>query len=304
MKKTLDRTRINDTVFNSFNGIFMSLLAVFMLYPFVNTIAISFNDGLDAVRGGIYLWPRLFSLQNYKAVFFGGAVYHAFFISVSRTVITTCLNLFLTTMLAYALSRREYVLRKFITVVFVLTMYFNAGLIPNYLLFKTLGLRNSFLVYVIPGMVYAFNMIVIRTYIRTLPDSMVESARIDGAGEFRIFLRVIFPLCKPILATVALFVAVAAWNQWFDTFIYNSSEQNLSTLQYELMKLLTSTTSANSNPSLAGNVGTTSSGATNMVTPVTIRSAISVVAAVPILLIYPFLQKYFVVGLAVGSVKE
>lgn len=304
MKKALNRTRVNDIVFNSFNGLFMLILAAVMLYPFLNTVAISFNNGLDAIRGGIYLWPRIFSLQNYKAVFFTGTVYNAFFISVARTVISTVLNVFLGSMLAYALSRREYVLRKFITVVFVLTMYFNAGLIPNYLLYKSLGLRNSFLVYVIPGMVGAFNMIVIRTYIRTLPDSMVESARIDGAGEFRIFLQIIFPLCKPILATVALFVAVWQWNQWFDVFIYNSSEQKLSTLQYELMKLLSSTINANSNPSMVSGVGQTSTGAANMITPVSIRSSITVVAAVPIILVYPFLQKYFVVGLAVGSIKE
>lgn len=302
MNRLSGKTRAGDLAFNSFNGIFMFLLAVVMLYPFINTIAVSFNDGLDAIKGGIYLWPRVFSLQNYKAVFFGGDVYHAFFISVARTVIATCLSVFLTAMLAYVLSRREYVLRKFITVVIVLTMYFNAGLIPIYLLYKYLGLRNNFLVYIVPGLVFAFNMIVIRTYIRTLPDSMVESARIDGAGEFRIFLKIILPLCKPILATVALFVAVWQWNQWFDVFIYNSGNQNLSTLQYELMKLLASTTSANSNPSLVGGVGATST--TSIVTPVSIRSAITVVAAVPILLVYPFLQKYFVIGLAVGSVKE
>ncbi|HEX2945524.1 MAG TPA: carbohydrate ABC transporter permease [Clostridia bacterium] len=302
MKNTLNRTQINDVIFNGFNGIFMLLLIVVMLYPFLNTVAISFNDGLDSVKGGIYLWPRIFSLQSYKAVFFGGAVYHAFFISVARTVIATVLNIFITTMLSYALSRREYILRKFITVIVVLTMYFNAGLIPYYLLYKSLGLRNSFLVYIIPTMISAFNMVVIRTYIRTLPESMVESARIDGAGEFRIFLRIIFPLCKPILATVALFVAVWQWNQWFDTFIYNSGVQNLSTMQYELMKLLTSTTSANSNPSLVGGVGAT--GATNLVTPISIRSAITVVAAVPMIIVYPFLQNYFVVGLAVGSIKE
>lgn len=302
MKRAIRKTRINDLIFNGFNSTFLLLLAVVMLYPFINTIAVSFNDGLDAIRGRIYLWPRVFSLQNYKAVFFGGAVYHAFFISVTRTVIASCLSVFLTAMLAYVLSRREYVLRKFITVVIVLTMYFNAGLIPIYLLYKALGLRNSFLVYVVPGLVFAFNMIVIRTYIRTLPDSMDESAKIDGAGDFRIFLQIIFPLCKPILATVAIFVGVWQWNQWFDVFIYNSGVQELSTLQYELMKLLASTTSANSNPSLVSGVGATST--SNMVTPVSIRSAITVVAAIPILLVYPFLQKYFVVGLAVGSVKE
>jgi putative aldouronate transport system permease protein len=302
MKDRIKRTKINDLTFNTFNGIFMLLVVVIMLYPFVNTIAVSFNEGLDAIKGGIYLWPRKFSLQNYKAVFVGGQIYHAFFISVARTVIITVLNLFLTTMLAYALSRKEFILRKFITVAFVLTMYFNAGLIPQYLLFKSLGLRNNFLVYIVPGLVYAFNMIVVRTYIKTLPDSMVESARIDGASEYRIFLQIVFPLCKPILATVALFVAVAAWNQWFDTFIYCSAEQNLSTLQYELMKLLTSTQNANSNPALASGIGQTTT--STMITPVSIRAAITVVAAVPIILVYPFLQKYFVVGLAVGSVKE
>jgi putative aldouronate transport system permease protein len=302
MKNTFNKTKFNDTVFNIFNGTFMFLLVIAMLYPIINTIALSFNDGLDAIRGGIYLWPRVFSLQNYKAVFVGGTIFNAFFISVSRTVITTVLNLFLTTMLSYALSRREYVLRRFITVVFVLTMYFNAGIIPTYMLYKGLGLINNFWVYIIPGMVYAFNMIVIRTYIKTLPDSMIESARIDGASEYRIFLQIIFPLCKPILATVALYVAVAAWNQWFDTFIFCSSEQKLSTLQYELMKLLSSAQKANSNPSLVGAVG--GANAANVITPITIRSAITVVAAAPIVLVYPSLQKYFVVGLAVGSVKE
>jgi putative aldouronate transport system permease protein len=302
MKGTISRTKINDMIFNMFNGIFMLVLIVVMLYPFLNTVAISLNEGLDAIKGGIYLWPRKFSWQNYKAVFIGGHVFHAFFISVSRTVITTLINLFLTTMFAYALSRREFVLRKFITVIAVLTMYFNAGLIPQYMLYKSLGLRNSFFVYIIPGMIYAFNMIVVRTYIRTLPDSMVESARIDGASEYRIFLQIIFPLCKPILATVALFVAVGSWNSWFDTFIYASSEQNLSTLQYELLKLLSSTQTANSNPALASGVGQTAASA--MITPISIRAAITVVAAIPIIMVYPFLQKYFVVGLAVGSVKE
>jgi len=302
MKNAFTRTKINDTIFNFFNGTFMLLLVVVMLYPFLNTVAISFNDGLDAIKGGIYLWPRVFSLQNYKAVFVGGTIFHAFFISVSRTVITTVINLFLTTMLSYTLSRKEFVLRRFITVVFVLTMYFNAGLIPTYMLYKALGLRNNFWVYIIPGMVYAFNMIVTRTYIKTLPESMVESARIDGASEYRIFLQIIFPLCKPILATVALFVAVFAWNQWFDTFIYCSSEQNLSTLQYELMKLLSSAQRANSNPSLVGAVG--GANTASMITPISIRAAITVVAALPIIIVYPSLQKYFVVGLAVGSVKE
>ncbi|MGV2805758.1 ABC transporter permease subunit, partial [Clostridium perfringens] len=167
------------------------------------------------------------------------------------------LNIFLTTMLAYTLSRREYAFRKPITLVFVLTMYFTAGLIPGYFLIKDLNLLNSFWVYILPSMVSAFNLIVIRTYIGTLPESLVESARIDGAGDFKIFMQIIFPLCKPVLATIALFVEVGAWNTWFDAFLYTSSTQKLSTLQYELMKLLSSSMNSNSNPNVAAGAGMT-----------------------------------------------
>ncbi|MEK5399246.1 sugar ABC transporter permease [Paenibacillus sp. VTT E-133280] len=294
---------IEPVLFGTFNTVFMICLVIVTLYPFLNTIAVSLNAGNDTIRGGIYLWPRQWTLQNYKAVFASGTIYDAFWISVARTVISTILNLFLTTMLAYTLSRKEYVFRKLITVVFVLTMYFNAGLIPNYFLIKDLHLLNTFWVYVVPTMISAFNMIVIRTYIGTLPESLLESARIDGAGEFKIFMRVVFPLCKPVLATIALFVAVGAWNAWFDAFIYTSSRQNLSTLQYELMKLISSSMNANSNPSVANGAGMNAESA-QLVTPMSIRAAVTIVASVPILIVYPFLQKYFVVGLNVGSVKE
>ncbi|WP_018752444.1 carbohydrate ABC transporter permease [Paenibacillus sanguinis] len=292
---------IEPLVFHTLNTLFMIILVIVTLYPFLNTIVVSFNAGNDTIRGGLYLWPRQFTLQNYKAVFASGTIYDAFMISVARTVLSTILNIFLTTMLAYAISRREYIFRKPITAIFVLTMYFNAGLIPNYFLMKDLHLLNNFLVYVLPSMISAFNLIVIRTYIGTISESLVESARIDGAGDFKIFWRLIFPLCKPVLATIALFVAVGAWNSWFDAFIYTSSRQELSTLQYELMKLLSSSMNANSNPAVANGVGMEHM---TQVTPISIRAAITIVASVPILLVYPFMQKYFVVGLNVGSVKE
>ncbi|GAB6928772.1 carbohydrate ABC transporter permease [Paenibacillus sp. JCM 10914] len=304
VKKDIVRTRVEPVLFNTLNTAFMIFLVVITLYPFLNTIAVSFNAGNDTIRGGIYLLPREWTLQNYKAVFASGTIYNAFGITVARTVISTVLNIFLTTMLAYTLSRREYAFRKPITLVFVLTMYFNAGLIPNYFLIKDLNLLNSFWVYILPSMVGAFNLIVIRTYIGTLPESLVESARIDGAGDFKIFMQIIFPLCKPVLATIALFVAVGAWNTWFDAFLYTSSTQKLSTLQYELMKLLSSSMNSNSNPNVAAGAGMTQDSAKAMVTPLSIRAAITVVASVPILVVYPFLQKYFVVGLNVGSVKE
>ncbi|HEX3043828.1 MAG TPA: carbohydrate ABC transporter permease [Bacillota bacterium] len=298
----MKKIQLEDVTFNTFNAIFMAFLVTVTLYPFLNTIAVSFNEGLDSIRGGIYLWPRMFTLRNYESVFVGGTVFNAFYISVARTVLSAIVNVFFTTMLAYTLTRREYVFRRLITLIFVMTMYFSAGLIPFYFLIKALGLRNNFLVYIIPSMVGAWNLIIIRTYIKTIPESLVESAKIDGAGDFRIFLQIILPLCKPVLATIALFVAVGAWNSWFDTFIFCSSRQELSTLQYELRKLLASTMQTSYNPALA--VGKDANSAMQMVTPISVRAAITVVAAVPIILIYPFLQRYFITGLNIGSVKE
>lgn len=286
--------------FDILNTFGMLALMLVILYPVINTVALSFNDGTDALRGGITLWPRVFSLKSYETIFVDEAFFSAFFITVSRTLIQTVLNVVLTSMLAYALSRREYVLRRFITVLFVLTMYVNAGLIPNYLLINnTLRLSKSFWVYIIPTMTSCFDMIVIRTYILNLPDALVESARIDGAGDMRLFWQIIFPLCLPVLATVALFVAVGAWNSWFDTYLYNASKVKLHTLQY-LLRIKLSTTMNSSNAALTVTEALSS---TTLTTPVTIRSAITVVTAAPILCIYPLLQRYFVVGLSVGSVK-
>ncbi|WP_145332583.1 carbohydrate ABC transporter permease [Paenibacillus xylanexedens] len=298
----INKSRVEPIVFHTFNGLLMIFIAVVTLYPFLNTLAISFNAGNDTIRGGIYLLPREWTTQNYKAVFAGGTIFAAFGVSVARTVLGTVLSLFLTSMLAYTLSRKDYILRKPITIIVVMTMYFSAGLIPTYFLIKDLHLLNNFLVYIIPGLISAFNMIVIRTYIQTLPEGLIESAKIDGAGDFRTFMSIILPLCQPVLATVALFIAVGQWNSWFDTFLYASSKQNLSTLQYELMKLLSS--SMNTNSSAAVSSGADMGQARNMVTPISIRAAITIVAALPILVVYPFLQKYFVHGLQLGSVKE
>ena len=297
---TSRKAKRRDVVFPVVNVIFLCLLMFITLYPVLNTVAYSFNDGMDALKGGLGIFPREFSTSAYKELLQDPAVYQAFWISLSKTVITTVLNLFFTSMLAFALSRKEYVLRKFITTVMVLTMYVNAGLIPNYLLIsRTLGLKNSFWVYIIPTMFSCFNMIVIRTYIMGLPEALVESARIDGAGDLRVFFQIILPLCLPVMATVALFVAVGAWNSWFDTYLYNGSKKNLYTLQYLLkMKLATTQNSSNAANTTADALATASK-----VAPITVRCAITVVSAVPILAVYPFLQKYFVTGMALGSVK-
>ena len=289
-----------DIVFPLVNGVILCLMMFITLYPVLNTVAISFNDGTDAVRGGIGIWPRIFSTEAYRSLLTDQQIYNAFFISVSRTVITTILNVILTSMLAFTLARREYVLRPFITLLMVLTMYVNAGLIPNYLLIsKTLKLGKTFWVYIIPTMFSCFNMIVIRTYITGLPEALTESARIDGANDLVIFWKIIFPLCTPVLATVALFVAVGSWNQWFDTQLYNGSKKNLYTLQYLLkMKLATSMQSMN-----AANTTADALANSTKSTPITIRCAITVVSALPILVVYPFLQRYFVTGMVLGGVK-
>ena len=291
-----------DVVFPIVNGIILCILMFITLYPVLNTVAISFNDGIDAVRGGIGLWPRKFSTEAYNTLLGDKLTWNAFGISVARTVITTLLNLLFTSMLAFALSRKEYVFRKFITLAVVLTMYVNAGLIPNFLLIhRTLKLSKTFWVYIIPTMFSCFNMIVIRTYITGLPEALVESARIDGANDMRIFWQIIFPLCMPVLATVALFVAVGSWNQWFDTQLYNGGKKYLHTLQYLLkMKLATSMNTANA---ANASVDALASQAAAKSTPVTIRCAITVVSALPILIVYPFLQRYFVTGMVLGGVK-
>ena len=288
----------SDVVFEIVNYGFMLLLIFIMLFPFWNTIVISFNDAVDSIRGSIYFWPRVFSLYNYKTLFLNNNLINAFLVSVSKTVIVTVLNVFFSTMAAYILSHKNFVFRKFLTVFLVATMYVNAGLIPQYFLYRSLGLINRYMVYIAPALIGAFNVIVIRTFINTLPASLEESAKIDGAGHMRIMVQIIIPLCKPVLATVALWVAVGTWNAWYDTFIFASSKQSLSTLQYEMMKLLASAyvQSGSPDPGLRQYASET-------VTPNSLRAAITVIAALPIIFVYPFLQKYFVKGLHLGSVK-
>ncbi len=286
-----------DIIFDTIIAIFLIVFVIVTLYPIINTLAVSFNDGIDSVRGGIHLWPRIFTLQNYKTVFANQNLGQAAFISVARTVIGTVLSVFLTAMLAYVLSRKEFIYKKQLSFIYVLTIYVSGGMIPTYILMKELHLLNNFWVYIIPGLISAFNMIVIRTFINGIPYSLIESAKIDGAGDFRIFIQIILPLCKPVLATVALFVAVGQWNSWFDAMLYCSADNSLTTLQYELMKLLSSTTTQGASAEVMKNAG-------SIVTPTSIRAAITIVTAVPIVCLYPFLQRYFVSGLTIGGVKE
>ncbi len=300
------RTQIGNAVFNVINALILAFLVVVTVYPFWNTIAISFNDGLNSIAGGITLFPRKFTLQNYKALFVTNQIFSAFGISVSRTLLQTVFSVFCTSMLAYALSRKEFVLKKPLTSILVVSMYVSAGIIPNYMLIKNLGLLNNYMVYIIPNLVDVFNFILVRTYINGLPDSFVESARIDGANEFKIFLEIIMPLIIPSIAMICLFVAVGAWNSWFDTYLYASARPKLYSLQYVLMQFLNSSQNQSNSAADANSMAVAAaSGSTSaMVTPISLRSSITVIATLPILVVYPFMQKYFIVGMTIGGVKE
>ena len=288
---------VSDWIFVICNTIFMIAFVIITLYPVLNTLAISFNDGTDALRGGIYLIPRKFSLKNYSTVLQKDNLIIGAIVTVSRTVIGTILALISNAILAFVVSRKNFLFKKQLSLFWVITMYVNGGLIPTFLLYKNLHLTNSFWVYVIPGMVGAFNMLVIRTYMNGLPDSLEESAQLDGAGYTTIFIKIISPLCKPVYATVALFVAVGQWNSWFDAMLYNRMSDKLTTLQYELMKLLSSVTNQGTSAEAMKN-------STGTVTPTSVRAAATIITMLPIICIYPFLQQYFVAGLTLGGVKE
>lgn len=298
MKKKKMKTSVADKVFVVCNTIFMIAFVIITLYPVLNTVALSFNEGIDAVRGGIHLLPREFTLKNYQTVLGMQNFATGAWISVARTVIGTLFSLAANALLAFIISRKRFLFKSQLSMFWVITMYVNGGMIPVLLLYKNLHLTNSFWVYVIPGMVSAFNMLVLRTYMQGIPDSLEESAQLDGAGYMTIFTKIISPLCKPVYATVALFVAVYQWNSWFDVMIYNRMKTEYTTLQYELMKLLSSVMqqSGSATGMSAANAAT--------VTPVTVRAAATVVTMLPIICLYPFLQRYFVTGLTIGGVKE
>jgi putative aldouronate transport system permease protein len=273
---------------------------VVTLYPFLNVMAKSFNDPVDTVKGGIHIFPRVFTTANYTSLFYGGSnLPSAFRMSILRTVVGAILGVLCCSMFAFALSRKDFIFRKSFTALMVLTMYVGGGMIPEYILIRNLGLINSFWVYIIPGLISAFNVIVIRVFIDNIPISLQESAKIDGANDAVIFFRIILPLCTPVLAVIALFIAVGQWNSWFDTYLYARSNKALSTLQYELMKVLDSAQSVNSAADIYSE-GLRSAKRN----PEAIKMAITVIATVPILVVYPFLQKYFVSGMTLGAVKE
>ncbi|WP_172257251.1 carbohydrate ABC transporter permease [Saccharibacillus deserti] len=298
--KAFNATR-GDKIFDVANIVLMSVVLIVTLYPFLNVLAISLNESSDTVKGGVTIIPRALTFENYQQIFQYEGLIRGLWNSILRTVIGTVFGLASASMLAYTLSRPDFQARKFTSTFLVVTMYVSGGMIPVYILFRDLGLLGSFWVYVLPGIVSAFNVIVIRSFMDGLPYALQESAKLDGANDLTIFFRIILPLCKPVLATIALFLAVGQWNSWFDTYLYNGSHEELTTLQFELMKVLQSTQQGGS-----GQQVNTANMAEQMkqISPESIKMAITIVVTVPILIVYPFLQRYFVSGMTLGAVKS
>ena len=287
---------LHKTWFDYFLLLFFVIILVVTLYPFMNVLAISLNDATDTIKNINFIIPRHFTLANYKYVFKEGGIVQPLFISIAKTVIGTLAGVICTAMLAYTLSRRDFVFHKFFTLLFVITMYVGGGMIPEYLLIvRTLHLGDNFLVYIIPGLIWVYNMILVRSFIDGLPGALQEAAKLDGANDFQILWKIILPVSIPGIATLSLFYALGYWNQWFNAMLYIDNSK-LFPLQYLLMRMLRNADAmkemARSTGIAAGEIPTNS-----------LRMATTVVAIGPIIFLYPYVQKYFTSGLTVGAIK-
>ncbi len=299
MKRSDNRLKLRLEPFDYFNIPLMILMMFVMVYPFWYTLVGSLNEGMDYIRGGVYWWPRKFTLYNYKAVFMDTRILQAFWITICKCVVGTVTSLLFTSLVSYAITRPNLKYKKFYIPFMMVTMFFNGGLIPYFILIKSLHLYDTFWVYIIPTLFSVYYLIIIQSFMRELPNSLVESAKIDGASEYRIFFQLIIPLSKPVLATIALFTMVNHWNTYFDSMMYTNS-QWLQTIQLFLKKIIT-------DPSVARSLSSAAAAAVPdqavKLTPQTIKLATMIVTAVPIIMTYPFLQKYFVKGFTMGAVK-
>jgi putative aldouronate transport system permease protein len=285
-----------EQTFDVLNIVLMIVVCFVTLYPIWYTVVLSFNDGTDALKGGIFWFPREFTLDNYKAVFRNRGIITAYTITIARTFIGTFINVFFTAMVAYAFSKKDLIGRKYYIALGTFTMFFGGGLIPLFLLLKSLQLLDTFMVYIIPTMFNFFNLLIFMSFFSTIPASLEESAKMDGANDLVVFLRIVLPLSKPVLATIALFTGVWHWNDYFFGVVYinKSSLQPIQTYLYKIVAEAGSSRMAISNP-----VGVSKSNVTSN----SIKYATMVVTTLPIVLVYPFLQKYFVKGVMLGAVK-
>ena len=298
MRRRKQRRTASDWCLDIFKTVFVLLVTIVCIYPFWNIFVISLNDGQDALRGGLYFWPRIFTLDNYKEIFARKDFMRAIWVTVARTLLGTPLVVVMNSMLAYVLSRAELLWGRFWSLLFIFTMYFGGGMIPYYLQLKNLGLLDNFIVYIIPSMLNVYYMILIRSYMYGIPESLVESAKLDGANDIYVYARIIFPLCKPVLMTIVLFAAIGHWNAWFDARLY-TSDSSLKTLQLVLVEILNQfQTNGSDSASLAQKAEMMSG-----VTQKSVQMAAVMVATIPIICVYPFVQKHFVKGIMIGAVK-
>ncbi|CAM3375015.1 MULTISPECIES: carbohydrate ABC transporter permease [Paenibacillus] len=296
------RLGFGDRVMQVVIYILLALLAFVTFYPFWNGLVISLNSGSDTALGGVTFWPRDFTLENYEIVFQDKRLLNGFGISVARTVVGTISSILVTSIFAYGMTKRELIGRKYYMVMCIITMYFGGGLIPTFMLVRSLGLMDSFWVFIIPSLVSVWNMIIFRTFFQGLPNGLEESAKIDGAGNWGIYFRIILPLSGPVIATLSLFTAVAHWNEWFLPSIYITKEELLP-IQTILRQILNS----NIMSEQMSQLDSSSAAALSRMQSVTTKSlsmATMIVATLPIIMVYPFVQKHFVKGVLVGSLKE
>lgn len=278
------------------------LLGFSTFYPFWNALVVSFNEGMDTALGGITFWPREWTFENYSIVFQDSRILNGFYITIMRTVIGTLFSVLFTAMLAFAMSKQDLIGRKYYMVFFIVTMYFSGGLIPSFLVTRSLGLMDSFWVFIIPTLISVWNMIIFRTFFRGLPDGLLESAQIDGCGQFKTFFRIVLPLSGPVIATLSLFTAIFHWNEWFLPSIYINNE-NLLPIQSMLQQILNSNIMSEQMSQLDSAAQARMS-RMRSVTTKSLSMATMMVATLPIIAVYPFVQKYFVKGVLVGSLKE
>lgn len=293
---------LGEKMFKVINYLLIIALCLSIILPFLNIIALAFNPGKDAEKGGIYFWPRTWSLDNFSHAFQTASIGTAFTVSLFRTFVGTITSVFLTAMAAYALKSKTLPGGKFFMMLIFFTMLFGGGIIPYYMLLKSLHLTDNIWVYVIPGLYSAWNLIIFRTFFQQLHPSLEESARIDGYNDFTIFLRIVMPLSRPVIAVISLFSAVGHWNDWFTGafFIRQESLRPLSTLLQEMLMSAeamrdTLNQSAGVKYEMLQKIQITSN---------SLKMATIVIVVTPIILIYPFVQKYFAKGIMIGSMKE
>ncbi|MCE5280040.1 MAG: carbohydrate ABC transporter permease [Planctomycetaceae bacterium] len=283
-----------EKIFNVFNIIVMIIVALIAIYPFIYTLSISLSSNVEAAREGWHLWPREVSLAAYKVVLGNTQIRTGFVNSLVRTALGTVLTLFMTCLAAYPLARKNLPHRGMVMFLVLFTMIFSGGMVPMYLLIKGLGLMNSIWALVVPTMLSAFNIIIMKNFFQAIPESYGEAARVEGASEWTILWRIYVPLAKPVLATVALWTAVAHWNQWLDAMIYINDDSR-QMLQAFLQRIV-----------IQGSTAMLDMGLTKMVdySTATIKAATVVITVMPILIVYPFVQRYFVKGIMLGGIKE